>query len=124
MQRLRIDEALVCHAIALEADVEYGNALLIEQLRGHPNLYPCWVMRAATFGDLPDAGAGWERARAAGRAVRSRETQPLQSRGVVHGPLLGPLERAPPRAPRLRRTPLEPVADSLERRSGYLPPFS
>ena len=38
MQRLRIDEALVCHAIALEADVEYGNALLIEQLRGHPNL--------------------------------------------------------------------------------------
>ena len=40
MRRLRIDEALVCHAIALEADAEYGNALLIEQLRGHQNLFP------------------------------------------------------------------------------------
>ncbi|HPX42429.1 MAG TPA: hypothetical protein PLF51_18470, partial [Candidatus Hydrogenedentes bacterium] len=96
MQRLRIDEALVCHAIALEADVEYGNALLIEQLRGHPNLYPCWVMAPPAFGDLPDAGAWVERARAAGvRAVRLAPKHSHYSLAAwCTGPLLGPLERA------------------------------
>ena len=96
MQRLRIDEALVCHAIALEAYVEYGNALLIEQLRGHPNLYPCWVMAPPAFGDLPDAGAWVERARAAGvRAVRLAPKHSHYSLAAwCTGPLPGPLERA------------------------------
>ena len=71
MRRLRIDEALVCHAIALEADTEYGNALLLEQLRGYQNLYPCWVMAPPAFGDLPGPESWVERARASGvRAIR------------------------------------------------------
>lgn len=96
MRRLRIDEALVCHAIALEADVEYGNALLIEQIRGHQNLFPCWVMAPPAFGDLPEPKAWVERARAAGvRAVRLLPRHSGYSLAAwCTGPLMSQLEQA------------------------------
>ncbi|HOD48884.1 MAG TPA: amidohydrolase family protein [Candidatus Hydrogenedentes bacterium] len=96
MRRLRIDEALVCHAIALEADAEYGNALLIEQLRGHQNLFPCWVMAPPAFGDLPEPKGWVERARSAGvRAVRFTPKHGHYSLGAwCTGPLLNQLEQA------------------------------
>lgn len=96
MRRLRIDEALVCHAIALEADTEYGNALLLEQLRGYQNLYPCWVMAPPAFGDLPGPESWVERARASG--VRAIRLVPAHSHYSVAawctGPLLNQLEQA------------------------------
>lgn len=96
MRRLRIDEALVCHAIALEADVEYGNALLTEQLRRHQNLFPCWVMAPPAFGDLPEPKAWVERARAA--AVKAVRLVPNHSNYSLAawctGPLLNQLEQA------------------------------
>jgi len=96
MRRLRIDEALVCHAIALEADVEYGNALLLEQLRRYQNLFPCWVMAPPAFGDLREPQAWLERARAAGvKAVRLVPKHSNYSLAAwCTGPLLNQLEQA------------------------------
>lgn len=95
MRRLRIDEALVSHAIALEADVEYGNALVLEQLRRHQNLFPCWVMTPPAFGDLPEPKTWVERARAAG--VKAVRLVPKHSNYRLAtwctGPLLNQLEQ-------------------------------
>lgn len=69
--RLGIDEALVYHALAAEADVLHGNRLLVEQLAGQQGLHACWVMTPSALGDLPEAGAWVGQALEAGvRAVR------------------------------------------------------
>lgn len=53
MERFGISQALVYHSVAAEADVEHGNALLLQQLGGHPQLYPCWIMAPPYLHDLP-----------------------------------------------------------------------
>lgn len=71
MRRLGIAEALVYHLLAAEGDVQFGNRLLVDELRGHANLHPCWVMAPPALGDLPEPAAWVREASAAGvRAVR------------------------------------------------------
>ncbi len=55
MDRLGIGEALVYHRLAEDADIMRGNALLMEAIRGHDRLHPCWVMAPSALGDLPEA---------------------------------------------------------------------
>lgn len=77
MRRLRIDEALVTHALALEGDVEMGNRLLLEALNGHERLHPCWVAPPPTLGDFPEPGLWVREAREAG--VRAARMTPAHS---------------------------------------------
>lgn len=60
MRRLGIDQALVYHRLAAEADVDRGNRLLLEMLDGCEALHPAWVLAPSTLGDLPAAEA-WVR---------------------------------------------------------------
>jgi hypothetical protein len=55
LRRLRIDEALVHHQLAAEADIDLGNRLVSEALQDHPDLHTCWVMAPPALGDLADA---------------------------------------------------------------------
>jgi predicted TIM-barrel fold metal-dependent hydrolase len=71
MDRLGIDQALVYHSLAWQSVPSIGNAQLMEAIRGHPRLFPCW-------GVLPTGGEEAGRpdcvcdqlARAGARAVR------------------------------------------------------
>ena len=96
MQRLRIDAALVYHQVAAEADVLFGNRLLTEALKGHPNLFPCWFMAPPVLGDLPEPEAWVAEALAAGvRAIRLAPRHSLYSLADwCVGPLLQAIERA------------------------------
>lgn len=96
MQRLRISEALVCHALALEGDIELGNRRLSDCLHGEPDLYPCWVMAPSVLGDLPEPSAWVAAAVAAGvRAVRAVPRHSLYSLASwCVDPLLAALEKA------------------------------
>lgn len=52
MDRLRIAEALVYHAMAMDGHPEEGNARLMREIAGHPRLHPCWVLLPTT-GEMP-----------------------------------------------------------------------
>lgn len=96
MKRLRIDEALVYHAVAVEADVRSGNALLSAQLDGVPGLHASWVMAPEALGGLPSPSE-WvaEAVAAAVRAVRLRPRHSLyEARPWRLGPLLEALDAA------------------------------
>jgi len=96
MARLGIHEALVYHVLAAEADVTLGNRLLIEQLDGCADLYPCWVMAPSALGDLPGPTAWVREALAVGvRAVRLFPRHSLYTLAEwCVGPLLAELENA------------------------------
>jgi predicted TIM-barrel fold metal-dependent hydrolase len=53
MDRYGIAEALVHHAIAREQSPAEGNALLLEEVRGHDRLHPCAVVMPAHSGEVP-----------------------------------------------------------------------
>ena len=57
MDRLGIERALICHALALLSATEIGNAKLCAEIAGEPRLEPCWV---AVPGPAMDALGGVE----------------------------------------------------------------
>jgi len=128
MRRLRIDEALVYHELAAEADIELGNGLLLEAIRGHEALHACWVMAPPALGDLPEPAAWVRQAVEAGvRAVRLFPRHGLYTlREWCAGPLLAALERAElpllldfgPRHWSERVTPWEGIREACERHPG------
>ncbi|MCX6575363.1 MAG: amidohydrolase family protein [Candidatus Aminicenantes bacterium] len=48
-----IEEALVYHAVARDADPPLGNSLLMEEIKGRPGLYPVWVVLPHHTGEMP-----------------------------------------------------------------------
>ncbi|NUM56585.1 MAG: amidohydrolase family protein [Candidatus Hydrogenedentes bacterium] len=96
LKRLGIGAALVHHAVAAEADIVAGNALLNRLVAGHQNLYPCWVMAPSYAGDLPSPSDWVRQARDAGvRAVRIFPRYHLYDlREWCIGPLCSALEEA------------------------------
>lgn len=48
-----IQEALVYHSLAKEYAPALGNELLVEALRGVPNLHGCWVLQPHFTGEMP-----------------------------------------------------------------------
>lgn len=48
-----IDEALVHHGLAREYDQEVGNAQLLDEVRNHPRLHPCWIAETHQSGEYP-----------------------------------------------------------------------
>lgn len=55
LRRTGIHEAIVSHVGAWLHDIGQGNQLLLTELAGHPNLYPCWVAAPDTCGELGGA---------------------------------------------------------------------
>jgi len=49
-----IDEALVCHARAVERNLDIGNRAIVEELAGHEALHPAWVLPMHTAIDYPE----------------------------------------------------------------------
>jgi predicted TIM-barrel fold metal-dependent hydrolase len=48
-----IGGALVYHALAKESSPPIGNDLLLEEIKGHPELLPCWVVMPHQTGEMP-----------------------------------------------------------------------
>ena len=57
MERCHIDNALACHIVALQGEVEAGNELLVKQIKDIPNLQPQWLAIPATFEEFLHADA-------------------------------------------------------------------
>jgi len=53
MEHCGIHGALVYHSVAREYDPAYGNRMLMEEVRGSPRLYPCWVLILHHCGEMP-----------------------------------------------------------------------
>lgn len=53
MKAAGIEEALVYHSVARDADPPLGNRLLLEALDGKDSLYPCWVALPHHTGEIP-----------------------------------------------------------------------
>ena len=53
MKTAGIEEALVYHSLARDADPPLGNRLLMEALNGKDSLYPCWVVLPHHTGEMP-----------------------------------------------------------------------
>jgi len=56
MKTAGIEEALVYHTVARDADPPLGNRLLQEALEGQEGLYPCWVLLPHYTGEIPPPG--------------------------------------------------------------------
>ena len=51
---LHVDGAIVYHALAQESHAPTGNALLMDELVGHPRLLPCWLVLPHHTGEMPE----------------------------------------------------------------------
>lgn len=51
---LQVEQAVVYHAQAQETHAPPGNALLMEQLIGHPRLLPSWLLLPHYTGEMPE----------------------------------------------------------------------
>lgn len=56
MEEFKIEKALVLHSVAREHHPAYGNALLMDEIKGHDNLIPVWALIPHHTGemDAPD----------------------------------------------------------------------
>ena len=91
MDHFGIDEAIVFHGLASEYDTRYGNHLLLDLLRGHERLHPCWVLAYPQFG-LPTFAEDLEEGLQHGvRMVRLFWGDPLSNLSVLDLDLLGGL---------------------------------
>lgn len=95
MDRLGIGEALVYHGMALDGHPWEGNQRLMEEIRRHPRLHPCWVLLPTT-GEMPPPAELVARMRAEG--VRAARVCPTRHRYFLTqanaGDLLQALEAA------------------------------
>lgn len=53
LRSMNISSALVYHADAAEYDFQLGNRRLVDDLRDHPGLHPCWVLAPHQTGEMP-----------------------------------------------------------------------
>ena len=66
-----IDDALVYHSLAREYDPMLGNRKLMDEIKPHQHLHPCWVVMPAGTGEFPEPGSlGQEMQREGVKAVR------------------------------------------------------
>jgi predicted TIM-barrel fold metal-dependent hydrolase len=94
MDRLGIGDALVYHAVAAEADIRLGNQMLLDAIKGHDRLHPCWVMAPQYLQDLPNPHDWVSEAKRAGvKAVRVFPKYHLYTLEAL-GPLLAALANA------------------------------
>lgn len=54
MKYYGIDKALVYHALAKEYNPAVGNSRLMEEIAGHPSLYPVWAVMPHHTGEFPE----------------------------------------------------------------------
>ncbi len=52
MKRLGIARSLVAHTTALTYDPRYGNRRLTQEIAGHDELWPCWVLLPTACGEM------------------------------------------------------------------------
>lgn len=71
MERSGISDALVYHVLGKEYSPATGNQLILDEVREHPNLHPCWCVLPPHTGETPQLAelAGMMRAEGV-RAVR------------------------------------------------------
>lgn len=53
MERSGIDDALVYHALGKEYSPATGNQLILDDVRGYPNMHPCWCVLPPYTGEIP-----------------------------------------------------------------------
>jgi len=92
MERVGISEALVYSSLSRYAHPADGNAWLMKQLRGRPNLYPCWVGLPPGNGELPEPELLVEQMQAQG--VLALRLLPVAHRYPVLEQTLRPLLKA------------------------------
>jgi hypothetical protein len=51
---LKVDQAVVYHALAQESHAPMGNALLMQELAGHDRLLPSWFLLPHYTGEMPE----------------------------------------------------------------------
>ena len=93
LEYFAIADALVCHARAVERNLDLGNQTIIEELANHDSLHPAWVIPMHTAIDYPEPERFVdEMIRAGVRAVR---VWPPPYHGyLADGWALGPLWQA------------------------------
>jgi len=93
-----IEEALVFHTVARDADPPLGNGLLHEALEGTEGLYPCWVVLPHHTGEMPPPSQLLDEMRKRNvRAVRMYPTRNWHSFSMAGwnvGELLAALDEA------------------------------
>lgn len=98
MDTAGIEEALVYHSMAKDADPALGNMLLGEALAGEDRLHPVWVVLPHHTGEIPEPPKLLEEMDRKGvKAVRMYPTKDFHSfslAGWNAGELLGALEEA------------------------------
>jgi hypothetical protein len=53
MDRAGVDEALVYHVMARDADPPLGNRLLMDEIHDEPRLHPCWILLPQHTEEMP-----------------------------------------------------------------------
>ncbi|GAG70498.1 unnamed protein product [marine sediment metagenome] len=98
MDTAGIEEALVYHIVARDADPALGNRLLHEEIAGNDRLHPVWVVIPHHTGEMPKPKKLLKKMDARGvKAVRMYPTKDQQSFSLEEwnsGELLGALEEA------------------------------
>jgi hypothetical protein len=93
-----VEEALVYHTIARDADPALGNSRLMEEIKGHPELHPVWVVLPHHTAEMPPPAKLLPEIAARGvRAVRMFPTKTHHSYSLADwsaGELLSALEEA------------------------------
>lgn len=85
-----IDDALVCHARAVERNLDVGNRTIVDELTGHDSLHPAWVIPMHTAIDYPEPEQFVDEMIAAG--VHAVRVWPPPYHGYLADPwALGPL---------------------------------
>ena len=89
-----IQEALVFHSLAWWYEPRLGNEKLVEEIGGHPRLYPCWVIMPPYTGEMPVPGELVDEMQAHNvRAARISPQRIGPLREVLFGELLEALGR-------------------------------
>jgi hypothetical protein len=93
-----VEEALVYHTIARNADPRLGNSRLMDEIAGHPELHPVWVVLPHHTAEMPHPSRLLPEMKARGvRAVRMFPTKIHHSFSMADwcaGELLSALESA------------------------------
>lgn len=96
MEAAGVEEALVYHVIARDADPRLGNSRLMHEIQDYPELHPVWAVFPHHTGEMPPPSKLLPEMKALGvRAVRMFPTKALQSFSMADwcaGELLSALE--------------------------------
>ena len=56
MEQGGVDEALIYHSYSREYAPDVGNRKLLEEIKGHENVHPCWILLPHHTGEMPPPG--------------------------------------------------------------------